>query len=197
MDAFYWALAGAAGVAIGLLIARLTARAKTQAAAETAKVEAEAILQKARGDAEHISRDAQLAAKDELLKLRNENEKRLEGDRQEVRERDRVLQKKEQTLDERDAAHEKRQRMLTEVEATVAKRQELVRQKDDELSKVLEEQRAALTHTAGLTVEEARTILLDKIRLDVAEDETRIIAKSEERIKATVEIGRASWRERV
>jgi ribonuclease Y len=179
-------LAAAAAV-VGYVVASAVAKARTKAAANTAKAEADAILAKARGDAEHISRDAQLAAKDELLKLRTENEKRLEGDRNEVRERDRALQKKEQALDERDSAIDKRQRMLADVETTVAKRQEQVREKDDELAKLLEEQRAVLARTAGMTVEEAKAALLDKIRIDVAEEEQRIIVKSEEKIRATVD----------
>ena len=187
MDPIVVALACAAAAAAGFLIARSVFGARARADAAKLEAEAEAIRQKAREEAQHISRDAQLAAKDELIKLRTENEKRLEADRQEVRERDRTLLKKEQLLDERDAAHEKRQRMFSEVEATVAKRQLEVRQKDEELVKVLEEQRAALTRTAGMTVEEAQATLLDKVRIDVAEDESRIIAKSEERIKATVD----------
>jgi len=38
-----------------------------------------------------------------------------------------------------------------------------------------------------MTVEEAKTALLDKIRVDVAEEEQRIIVKSEEKIRATVD----------
>jgi ribonuclease Y len=174
-------------VATGILIAKQMARAKAQAATQSAKAEAESIVAKARAEAEHVARDAQLAAKDELLKLRAENEKRLEADRQDVRERDRVLQKKEQSLDERESALEKRQRMLSDVESTVAKRQEQVREKDEELAKVLEEQRAALSRTAGMTVDEARVALLDKIRVDVAEEEQRIIVKSEEKVRTTVD----------
>lgn len=180
-------IAAVVAAAIGFFAARLIAGSRDRAAADQAKAEAEAIRQKALAEADHIKRDAQLAAKDELLRLKEENEKRLEGDRTAVRDRERVLTKKEQSLDERESAQEKRQRMLTEVETTVAKRQELVRAKDDELTKVLEEQRAQLSRTAQMTVEEARTALLDKIKVDVAEEETRLIAKSEERIKATVD----------
>jgi ribonuclease Y len=168
------------GVRIGL-----AARRKTDA--DRARSEAEALRQKALTDADHIKKDAQLAAKDELLKLRTENEKRLEADRQEARDKERALQKKEQLLDERESAHEKRQRMLSEVEATVAKRQEVVRVKDDEVTKLLDEQRSALSRVAGMTVDEAKTALLDKIRVDVAEEESRLIAKSEEKVRATVD----------
>ncbi len=185
MDALWYALAGVAIFVVGYLVARSLGRAKSRVEADQARAEADTIRAKAKDDAEHLKRDAQLAAKDELLKLRTENEKRLETDRLEARERERALTKKEQALDERDSGLEKRQRMLADVETSVAKRQETVRQKDEELAKLLEDQRAVLAQTAGMTVEEARTVLLDKIRIDVAEDETRIIAKSEERIRAT------------
>jgi len=178
---------GIAGIVAGWLVAQSMGRAKSRAAADHAKSEAESIRQKALADAEHVKRDAQLAAKDELLKLRSENEKRLESDRQELRDRDRVLQKKEQALDERDGSLEKRQRMLSDVESAVVKKQESVRAKEDELSKIVEEQRAALTRTAQMTVEEAKSALLEKVRGDIADEETKLIAKSEERIKATVD----------
>jgi ribonucrease Y len=182
------ALASAAvGGVLGVVVARRFAKAKDQAAARQAEAEAEAIRQKARIEAEHIRKDAQLAAKDELLKLKEENEKRLEGDRSAVREKERALSKKEQLLDERDTSHEKRQRMLAEVESAVVKRQDAVRAKEEELVALLEQQRAALTRTAQMTVDEARAALLETVRADVAEEETRLIAKSEERIKATVD----------
>jgi len=181
------ALAGAAGVAAGFALKHLFAAARAKAAADRLTAEAESIRQKARADADHIKKDAQLAAKDELLKLRSENEKRLEADRHEARDKERALQKKEQLLDERESAHEKRQRMLSDVEATVAKRQEAVRVKDDEVTKLLDEQRSALSRVAGMTVDEAKTALLDKIRVDVAEEESRLIAKSEEKVRATVD----------
>src|SRR5215831_1037529 len=165
----------------------MMSKARDAAAASKANAEAEALTQKARAEAEHIKKDAQLAAKDELIKLRTENEKRLEADRAEVREKERVLLKKEQSLDERDGGLEKRQRMLSDVESAVAKKQEAVRAKEDELTKIVEEQRTALTRVAQMTVEEARAALLEKIHVDVAEEETRLIAKSEERIKATVD----------
>ena len=180
-------LAGAAGVLAGYALKQLLAASRAKAAADRASAEAETIRQKAHADADHIKKDAQLAAKDELLKLRSENEKRLEADRHEVREKERSLQKKEQLIDERDVALEKRQRMLSDVEATVAKRQETVRQKDEELAKTLEEQRVVLARTAGMTVEEAKAVLLEKIRVDVAEEESRLIAKSEEKVRATMD----------
>jgi ribonuclease Y len=182
------ALTGAAvGAITGAVGARLLSRKKDQLAAEQAQAEAETIRQKARAEAEHIRKDAQLAAKDELMKLKEESDKRLEGDRAAVRDRERSLQKKDQALDEREGALEKRQRMLSDVETAVAKKQEQVRERETELDKILEEQKAALTRTAQMTVEEARSTLLEKIRVDVAEDETRLIAKSEERIRATAD----------
>ncbi len=187
VDAWLAVVGGLAGIAAGWFVAQALGKAKARAAADQAKSEGETIRQKALADAEHIKKDAQLAAKDELLKLRTENEKRLEADRHEVREKERALAKKEQSLDERDGGLDKRQRMLSEVESAVVKKQDAVRAKEDELTKIVDEQRAALTRVAQMTVEEAKAALLEKIHADVAEEETRLIAKSEERIKSTVD----------
>ncbi len=187
MDGLWLALAGAGGAALGFVLTRLLAGAREKARSEQSLAESEAIRQKALAEAEHIRREAQLAAKDELLRLKEEQDKRLENDRRDLREKERALQKKEQALDERDLQHEKRQRAFAEVEAVVLKKQDSVRAKEEELGHVLEEQRAALSRAAGMTVEEAKTALLEKVRADIAEEETRLIAKSEERIKATAD----------
>jgi ribonuclease Y len=187
VDGLAWIIAGAVGVAVGFIVAKTMSKARDDAAATKANADAEALTQRARAEAENIKKDAQLAAKDELLKLRTENEKRLEADRAEVREKERLLLKKEQALDERDGGLEKRQRMLSDVESAVVKKQEVVRAKEEELGKIVEEQRTELTRVAQMTIEEARAALLEKIHVDVAEEETRLIAKSEERIKATVD----------
>ncbi len=152
-----------------------------------AEVEAEALAARARADAERIRREAEVAARDELLKLRDEHDRRIEGEREELRERERVQQKREDGFAEREAALEKRQRMLQEVEDRAARQQAEIRQRQEESERLLAERRDVLARTAGLTTEQAREELLQSIRADVAEDEERILAKSVETIRATSE----------
>jgi ribonuclease Y len=179
--------AGALGAALGFLLAKALRTSRDKARAAEGKAESQAIREKALAEAEHIRREAQLAAKDELLKLKEQQDKRLENDRREVREKERALDKKEQLFDERDAQHERRRRALAEVESAVVKRQESVRAKEDELTRVLEEQRTVLSTAAGMSVEEAKTALLEKVRVDIGDEEARLIAKSEERIRSVVD----------
>ena len=178
---------GLVGLVVGGALAWVLARKDSSTRREEAELEARALRERAELDAERIRSEAELSARDELLKLREEHDARLDKEREKVRERERTQQKREQTLSERDLALEKRQRMLQDVEDRVAKDQNDIRAQRDEAGKLLEQRRQELSELAGMTAEQACDQLLETIRADVAEEEEKLIAKSEESIRATVE----------
>ncbi len=99
--------------------------------------------------AEEESRKVLLAAQEEVLKLRNENESELKEQRQEFhRMESRHLQREEQ-LGRKVEAQEEKERELASQEAEV----ERVRKEAEELKS---EQSRALEQVAGLSVDEAR-----------------------------------------
>jgi len=152
-----------------------------------AENEGQQALEQAKREAERIQREAELSARDDVLKIREDGEKKLQSERSELRDRERAANTRDKTASEREMALDRRQQMLSDVEDRVAKKQDALREQADESERLLGERQEQLAATAGLTPESAREQLLNDIRADVAEDEERLIARSEENIKQTSE----------
>lgn len=172
----------AGGVAVLTVFLLLAA---SRRAKETAQ--AEALRAQAAADAEHLRKEAQLAARSDLLKAREEHDRKIESQRKELREAERAVERREQAFADREAAVEKRQRALTEMEELFMKRQAEVRSREETLTKSEEQQRQALAQLSGMTREEAREALLERVRNEVADEEERIVAKSMEKVRLTVD----------
>jgi len=179
------------GVVIGLVVGGAVAWVVASKGATTKREEAErdakAIAERAELDGERIRHEAELSGRDDVLKLREEHERKVEREYTKVRDRERAGQKREAAVSERELGLDKRQRMLQDVEDRVARDQDDIRAQREESTQLLEQRKEELARTAGLTTDQAREELLESIRVDVAEEEERLIAKSEEVIRATAE----------
>jgi ribonucrease Y len=169
------ALLFAAGLVLGLLAAAgviggvLRAKRRTGAALlAQARQERDTLLADARREAERLQTSAVVEGKMEALKVRETVEQELKARRDEV---DRSVRRAEETeraaarragqLEARDRELEARSRAVAEEEARVAGRRE-------EIQALVAEQQARLEQVAGLSREEARRELLQRV-----EDETR------------------------
>lgn len=147
--------------------------------------EAEKIRSQLQKTVDAERREVQLAAKEELLRVRAEVEKdnksaRVEIDRAKKRleEREDVLEHKKQDLDKQGQKLEDRERTI---ETKIQEADELVQQRRGELERV-----------AALTSQEARDLLLKEVETDIAAETATIIERAE---KEAREEGRrkASW----
>ena len=179
------------GLAIGLIVGGGVAWSVASKGASTKREEAErdakTIAQRAELDAERIRGEAELSGRDTVLKLREEHDRKVEREYEKVRDRERAQQKADSALSERELGLEKRKRMLQDVEDRVARDQDEIRAQREESAALLDQRKDELARTAGLTAEQAREELLESIRMDVADEEERLIAKSEEVIRSTSE----------
>ncbi len=134
----------------------------------SAKAEAERLTREAAREAERARQDALLSAKMELVAQREEAEKELQRRREEVarheRRADERARQAERRAEELEQAHRDQQRRARELEA----RGQGVAEREAEAARLVERQQAALERAAGLSAEEARRELLQRV-----EDEAR------------------------
>ncbi len=177
-------LAGAvvAGAVVALLLRSRQAAASTAAAAE-----AEDLLARAREDGDRIRREAELAAKEETLRGREDAAKEEAKRRRELADLELRLGRLEETLADRDAALEKKMRALQEEERNTQTRRTRVEAQEKEAAAVVEEQKRILTELAGMSREEARTMLLQKIEKDLEAEHATLVTRMLDRAKADAE----------
>ncbi len=175
------------GLAIGVVISLLLSRQRQKHEAQTSALEAEKVLAGANLEADRIRRDAELSAKDESLRRREKVAQEESGRRRELADLELRLGRLEETLADRNQALEKKMRSLQEEERALVQKRESLEARDRDTARVLEEQKMVLTNLSGMTREEARTMLLQKIEKDLEVEHATLVAKMVDRVKADVE----------
>jgi ribonucrease Y len=173
------------GVAIGFVIRRAVARSQ----AESAEGRAQKVILEAEREAERLTREALVEAKNEIGALRRDTEEDVRIRRDEIKRQEERLTQKEQTVDRKVDAADRRSEELDDRDRKLA----LVR---EQLEHSATQHRAALEKIAGLTASEAkealRTQVVDEAKRDamatVREIEQRAREEGEERARKIVTI---------
>lgn len=155
---------------------------------KTAKrLEANSLLDKARAEAEAISRDARLAANEEALKSRGQIEQSLAARRGEVAELER-------RLGERETLINSQLQRLVDAEKDLAAQKEALRIKADELAatqreadELAQNRRKQLEDLAGLSRSEAREQFLKDVQESARRDASQLSRRILDDAKADAE----------
>ena len=151
---------------------RKTAEAKLGSAEEEAK----RIVNDAIKAAEQKRKETVIEAKDEALRMKTEADKEIKERRSELSRQERRLDQKEEALDKRVAA-------LEQKEEEQRQRSELVEAKLDELEQLKLRQLEKLETIAGLTQEDAKQLLLNRLDQDLTHEKAMRVAAYESNLK--------------
>lgn len=156
------------GLAVGFLMRKNIAEKKIG----SAEIHAAQIINNAGKEAETTKKAMLLEAKDEIFKLRTEQENENRERRLEIQKSEkRILQKEENLEKKNDKLDSKIQKLDSEL-----KKAEL---KNEEVQKLFDEQNKELERVANLTEEEAKEILLSDLREKVTHEQAMIIKELE------------------
>ena len=144
------------GAALGFFVRRVLVEQKLRAAGATA----DQILKDAEKKAEAVKKERLLEAKDEIHRQRNEAEAEIKERRGEVTRMERRLAQKEETLDHKADALDRKNELLDQK----------LRDNDalrEEIAATLEQHKRVLEGLAGLTAEEAKEELIERVEGEV------------------------------
>jgi ribonuclease Y len=155
--------------------------------AESTEKQAEQLLKAAHLDAEAIRKEGSIQAKAEVLKAREAFDVSTKERRQELLAIEERLSQREVNLDRKVAMIDKKEHTidekLDEVEARTA---ELACDRA-RIDKLIEEEQQRLQRVAGMTREEARRTLLERLQEDVHGEVGSLIRRLQEEAKETAE----------
>jgi len=140
----------------------------------------EALKRRLLEEAEQQARSIVLAAKDEVLALRQSVEKELDERREQLRREEERLQRRREQLDNRQEQLDRREQALN-------KRQSQMDKRTHDLEKMEEEKRLELQRVAEMTVEEARQVLLEQVAEETRDLQARMIREEEQRAREEAE----------
>jgi ribonuclease Y len=161
-----------AGVLVGLAITRFIVTGKAQQARDTA----ERVLADAEKQAETMKKEKLLEAKDEVFQLRAQAETEAKERRKEITALEGRLLQREESIERRAESLDKRDHQLSSQAGQIAKREQ-------DLEEAIAEEKARLETLAGMTSDEAKGVLLDRIRDDVTHDAAALIRETEARAR--------------
>jgi len=183
MDWIYAAIGaaagGAAGVAIGLLLAKARAR--------HAGRDAERMLEESRREVERLRREAEVAAKEEALAIRQKAEKEAQKMQKELRDEQKRLRRREDVVEQKVAVLNRKERTLEKREAELREIRRRNEEKEKELSAALERQNEELRRISGLSKEQAKEILIERISKEMEREKALLVAREIEKAQEQAE----------
>src|SRR5471030_987310 len=139
-QAFIFIFGAIVCVIVGFFLNRILGRQR----ADQANKDAGGIRDLAKREAETIRKEAELQAKDLLLKMRQDFEKETKERREELSSMEKRVLQLEENLDKRVDFLDKKEKYVTLRLETLARGEATIKQKDEELTKVLAQEKERL-----------------------------------------------------
>ncbi|MGQ9574951.1 MAG: ribonuclease Y [Thermoguttaceae bacterium] len=152
-----------------------------------AESEARQIIQRAEQEMEGRRREVELQLKEMILQQKAEGEKELRALREELHQRERLLDKRQDALEQQAEQLRKQEKIVEATQRKLSERIQDVNRRKEELAKLLDLQRQTLHELSGLSREEATKRLLEMLETQLQQEVGAVILKHEKRLAETCE----------
>ena len=164
-----------AGAVIGIVVHKKMLENKLDSAEDYSRK----LILEASKQAETIRKEAQLQAKDKLYQMKLDFEDETKSRTKELQSQERRLFQKEETLDKRIEQLEQREGLIAKEETALANRDNALKNKEGEFNKLIEEERQKLERIAGISVTEAKEMLVSSMESEARHEASKLIKKIE------------------
>lgn len=153
----------------------------------SSRMTAEKIVEDGKREAEKAKRESVLEAKQEIFALRKEFDNDVRERRQVVLNLENKVSQREDTLNRRAVYLDKREETLALREEKLEEKREQLEQLNSKAEEVLKQQEDKLMEISGLTVEQAREIIMQRVRESLSDEIATYIKDEEEKAKNEVQ----------
>jgi len=182
----FWLIVLAGGI-ISVLVGYFISKYNTEKQHKLAGDRSKHIVEQAQKEAGNLRKEVELEAKDLKLKLRAEFEEETKETRQELKELEKRLMQREENLDRKVDLLDGKEKELVQKEGEINKIKERMGSQEEELNRVLAEEKQKLQRAAGMSSEEAKRLLLERMKEEVKQEAAVIIKKVEDETKETAD----------
>ena len=147
----------------------------------------DAIIAQAQREADNVKRTEEIAAKEIVLKRREELDREMNKVRDELRDFERQLDKRENGFKEQQDDLGKKERFLQSNQTKLAERMKVIEARDKELERLLRDEQEQLYKISGLDKETAKNHLLDRLGRELKNETGTLILKHEAELRDTCE----------
>jgi len=155
---------GVVALIAGIVLGKILFAKNTKNQLEKAESEAQKIISDAQFQAETLKKEKQLEAKERFVQLKAEHDKEVFQRNQKLSDAENRLKQKEQSINQKDQSVERLIKDNETIKETLNRQIEVVNIKRTELEKHQEEHIRRLEKVSGLSVEEAKSQLIESLR---------------------------------
>jgi len=170
-------------VVVGILIGYLVRKSIAEARIATAENQARQIVEDAMREAESSKKEALLEAKDEIHSMRTEVDSELRDRRNELQRQENRLVQKEDLLDRKGETLDKKEESLDKKEDSLGKQQRQIEEMESKVEDELRRQQAELERISGLTVAEAKELVINQVKHEAVHEAAQLAKEIENRAK--------------
>jgi ribonuclease Y len=183
----YILLIGAIGFVAGSVFAYWMKGKVSSQKTKAVEVKSKQILEDANRRSETILKEAELEVKDKLLKMKSEFDIETKETRVELNKKDRRLAQKEENIDRKIEQFESRNQEISQKEKQLRQREEELTRNEQECDRLLEEQKRQLEKISGLTVEQAKELLIRAMENEARYEGAKMIKRIENETREEAE----------
>jgi ribonuclease Y len=162
-------------------------RERQMAAKATAEETSRRIIGEAEREAENLKKSALVSGKEELIKLRENFELDVRGRRTEIEREERRLSERETVLDRKFELLEQRDKDLGKRASDFGRREKTVVDREQELEKLIGDERRRLEQMAGMSAQDAKNELIRRMEEEAQADAANRIREIRESAKRNAE----------
>ncbi|MBW1666758.1 MAG: ribonuclease Y [Deltaproteobacteria bacterium] len=172
-----------AGLGIGILIGFWARKRIVENQFDSIRDYSKKIINEAHQKAKTIKKEAALKAKDTFYQMRLEFEKETEEKREQLQSLEKRLFNKEENLDRKIEQYEQKEKELFRREKEIEKAEANLRSKQAEYDELLAKERRELERVAGISREEAKSILIRSMESEARHSAAKVLRKIENETK--------------
>ncbi|AMV26840.1 Ribonuclease Y [Gemmata sp. SH-PL17] len=152
-----------------------------------AEARGEELVEQSRRDAERIVREAELKARDEAVRRREELSRELDTARSEVRDLERRVEKREDAVEQHQRELARKEKYVDGLKEKIAEREDALDKKAHHLDGLIDKQTKQLHELSGLSREDAQKLLLERLERELSDEIAKKIRQHDERMKQQAE----------
>jgi ribonucrease Y len=175
-------IAGAISASLAAIFTFLAVKFLDRLRRKDAESEARLILERAERESVNRRREAELEIKEQALQHKAKTEEELGKIRDELRERERLLDKRQETIEQQTDDLRKQERIVEGTQRRLTERLEDTNRRNQELAKLLDLHRQTLHDLSGLNRQEAEQRLLSMLDTELAQETGQLILRHQKRL---------------
>ncbi len=145
------------------------------------------LIQKTKKQSETLLKEAKLEAKSRLIEMKNDFDSETQETRSELKKEERRLSKKSEKFDAQEDQLSKREQSIQKKESEAQKKFDSASKKENKYRQLLDATKKELEIVSGLTLEEAKDLLLKAMEEDARHDGAKLIKKITSEAKENAE----------